>query len=794
MRIAGYGYPTGFFIRREIENRTVYTENEKYGWRFFPRQVARRPLECVLPKQKPENVFRIFVLGGSAAMGDPDPSYSFGRILELLLDSNYPHREFQVINAAMTGINSHVAHQISKDCDDFKPDLFVVYMGNNEVVGPFGTGTVFSKFSKSLALIRFRIWLESTGIGQLLSRLKEKLGKEESALKAWGGMTMFLDHKLRADDPRLGVAREQYRENLQDICNVAAEAGAKTILCTVAVNLESCAPFASKFDPNLSDLRRGKWRGFYEAGIERERSGDFGGALEKYRLAEEIDATYADLLFRIGNCLEALDRSEEALEYYQKACDWDALRFRADSSLNHIIHEITKEEKENDIYLVDFSKTLNKNGGALSTGDNLFYDHVHLNFHGNYLLAKMVFEKVHQAITSGDGSKSPLTESECRRRLAFTRCDQYRIEKLMLQRMSRPPFTAQLDHEEKMSSLVKRLAELEKHTRGPGMDEAVSTYQDAITQHPEDWQIRENFAALLQHTEKAKLEAEQWQKVINLTPHRWERYAKLGQAYARAGDFEKAVRACRKVLDLDPGNAMAHNGLGMAYASRGDKDKAVFHYEKALKVRPGYTDVHHNLGVLFAEQGRYNEAEKHFHELVRLTPGDAEAFYNLALIALDSKKEEKSLQLFKQALERDPGHAFAHYHMAAILAQSNRVKEGIVHYNKALQLRPDWPDPANQLAWLYATHPDERFRNGREAVKLAERACRVTEFKEALYVDTLAAAYAEAGDFEKAIEAAENGLELAESAGRETFARDVRQRIELYNKGRCFRESLAPLP
>lgn len=156
LRIFGYGYPTSFFIK--IKGRDAYTTNPRFGWRFFPSEIARHPEPCYLPARKDANAFRIFVLGSSAAMGMPEPAFSFGRILEMMLRDQYPGIKFEVVNTAMTAINSHVILPIVRECADHGGDLFIIYSGNNEVVGTYGAGTVFQAYSPSLWMIRTGVW------------------------------------------------------------------------------------------------------------------------------------------------------------------------------------------------------------------------------------------------------------------------------------------------------------------------------------------------------------------------------------------------------------------------------------------------------------------------------------------------------------------------------------------------------------------------------------------------------------------------------------------------------------
>ena len=147
LRLGGYGYPTGFFPGPDAGG--TWTTNLPLRMAVLPPQAGPDSAACIF-SAKPAGRVRIFVLGGSAAMGTPDPAFSFGRILAVMLREQYPDVQFEVVNGAMTAINSHVAVEIARDCAAREPDLFVVYMGNNEVIGPYGPGTVFQQWSPSL--------------------------------------------------------------------------------------------------------------------------------------------------------------------------------------------------------------------------------------------------------------------------------------------------------------------------------------------------------------------------------------------------------------------------------------------------------------------------------------------------------------------------------------------------------------------------------------------------------------------------------------------------------------------
>src|SRR5262249_11801475 len=151
-------------------------------------QMARVPAPLCLTQPKPPTTLRICVFGESAAFGDPQPRYGLPRMLQAMLQLRYPGVTFEVVNAAMTGINSHAVLPIARDCGPADADLWVVYMGNNEVVGPFGAGTVFSPQVPPLPLIHAGLALKATRMGEELESLREKFQKPSPEKSEWGGM------------------------------------------------------------------------------------------------------------------------------------------------------------------------------------------------------------------------------------------------------------------------------------------------------------------------------------------------------------------------------------------------------------------------------------------------------------------------------------------------------------------------------------------------------------------------------------------------------------------------------
>ncbi len=181
LRLGGFGYSTGFLLKSANRGEATFVQNNLFGWRFFGPRLARSPESISIPRQKPPDTVRIFVFGESAAYGDPQPRFGLPRMLQALLELRHRDQKFEVVNAAMTGINSHVIRPLARDCAQAHADVWVIYMGNNEVVGPFGAGTVFGNQTTPLPLIRASVSLKATRIGQLLDTLRSQVHKPPAA-------------------------------------------------------------------------------------------------------------------------------------------------------------------------------------------------------------------------------------------------------------------------------------------------------------------------------------------------------------------------------------------------------------------------------------------------------------------------------------------------------------------------------------------------------------------------------------------------------------------------------------
>jgi tetratricopeptide (TPR) repeat protein len=487
LRIFGVGFPTDVTVPCTVQGQLASCYNLFFTAPFFPPGMIKTPQMYAIPTEKPPGTFRIVVLGESAAMGDPEPAFGFSRYLDVMLSERYPSMKFEIVNTGSVAINSHVVLPIAKGLAKYRPDVFIIYSGNNEVVGPYGPGTALTSAGMSLPVIRSSIFYRSTRIGQLLT----KVGTPK---KDWGGMAMFLDKQVRASSPLMKYAYANFESNLRETIAVARNSGARVIVSTVATNLKDCAPFGSLHREGLGADGLRSWSTLVQQGAEQENAGSYAEALKSYRAAANIDDEYAELAFRIARCLEALGDYNAARAYFLRARELDTLRFRADSKINDVNRSVASSSAA--VELVDADAIFAKESPNGIIGSELVYEHVHLTPSGNYLLARAMFLQIAKQLPSDAGhslrAEDVPTQAECERLLSFTKFDRSRVTAEMLRRLQEPPFTNQLNHSDQILRLMMKA---DNSDESP--DDTVAQYQWALARRPDDRILHFNYGVFL---------------------------------------------------------------------------------------------------------------------------------------------------------------------------------------------------------------------------------------------------------------------------------------------------------
>lgn len=561
-------------------------------------------------------------------MGDPDFSFGFCRMLEKMLRFQYPEEQFQVINCAVTAINSNVVLPIARDCAKLRPDVFIIYLGNNEVIGPYGPGTVFAPFLSRLWFIRTSIFINSTKIGQLAGHLRRRLESDKDKIRAWGGLDMFVKNQLPYNDRRLAAVYDHFYENLMDICKAGHRSGAKVFLSTIPTNLKNCAPFGSLHRQDLPLELNNDWNRYYNAGIQLEFSQQFANAIEAYIQSADIDNEFADLHYRLARCYWSIGAYNDALEHFKKARDLDVLRFRADTRINEIIREIAENNTTGGVYLLDAERAFQQKSPHGIPGGNLFYDHVHMNFEGNYLLARLAEAQIIK-IYGINGQRQELSEPECAARLVFTPWDRHRIFRELLGRFNSPPFTNQLDFEESVKAWQAKLDTIRASLQPDNLTEAIETYRYNINRDKGDWVLRNNFGLLLLETGRdPACAAEQFLSVLRLFPYDYLTYNNLGLALCKLGKFEEAIPHFQAALSNKPDYLDARNNMAGALSQLGRSEEAIVLLQESLRICPDNPNLYNNLGAEYLKCGEIEQAVVHLKKALQLNPESASAKNN----------------------------------------------------------------------------------------------------------------------------------------------------------------------
>jgi len=591
--VVGYGFPTTTTIKCKINAKASYRSNTKFAWRFFHPSIARTTDPFVFPASKSKDTYRIFVMGASAAAGMPDGAFCFGRILRVMLHLQYPKTNFEVITPAMPAINSHVVLEIADDCTRYQSDLFIIYLGNNEVVGPYGAGTVFSPLSSNLFLIRLGIVLKAAKLGQLITNLLESAVAGD-APRVWHGMKMFLEKQVRADSTNLGIVYRHFQRNLQDIRRLAFKSGINIIFCMVPTNLKDNPPFASLHRPNLTYAEKKSWDELYQQGI------------------------------------------------------------------NEIIRNVACDRAAEGVYLIDVVRTFEENSPHEIPGEELFYEHVHMNFKGNYLLAGTVFKQVEEILperiklNKADERPFP-TEEECARYLAYTDWGRYKIySKILSDYIKQAPFTNQLYNDQRISQMEQELKALEDFLSPDVLREVEGQYRWAIQQTPSDWWLYFKYGELLEDLGNFDAAARQYRLVLDYMPCHFGAYAKLGLLFGKGGDLDEAITHNLEAVRIYPLFVDAYFNLGFAYHVQGRLDKAVEYYSKAIRLKPDQAKAYNNLGLVLFQQSKVDEAIKTYRNGLILIPDNFDLHYNLGIMLEKQGHRDEALKELRTALQIDP--------------------------------------------------------------------------------------------------------------------------------------------
>ena len=389
LRLAHYGFEYRLF--QYSENKQYLVSNPEVSKRFFNNiDDARLGQQQFIPVEKSANEFRIVILGGSSAVGFPYPTQvSFPRLLEYALKRTYSNRQIRVINLAITAVNSYAFESFAREILQIQPDVVLIYAGHNEYYGAMGVGSsqgiAGNRMIRKLVISSKKLKIVQLTLN-ISHRIKQWFGPKVKDKKG------FMHRMAREQEIMLGSdlferGIHQFRKNMEETISRFSKNGIPVLISEVVSNEKDQQPFMSVLSPGIDSTILAAYLQKAKVAIahhNREK------AISFLKSASRYDSTYAQVQYLLGECYYKEGDFSQARKYYDKARQYDALRFRAPEQINGQIRELAG--KNRNVTLVETESVFRSNATHGIFDKTLFIDHLHPTIKGNILIAKSFYE------------------------------------------------------------------------------------------------------------------------------------------------------------------------------------------------------------------------------------------------------------------------------------------------------------------------------------------------------------------------------------------------------------------
>ena len=582
LRLFQYGGNTALFITAPGEFSDYYKCNPKVGRRFFMNQSSiPDPPNDIYFKEKPENGYRIFVLGGSTTAGYPyGNNIMFTRILHRRLADAIPDKHIEVVNTATAAINSYTLLDFMDEILKKKPDTILIYAGHNEFYGALGVASTetMGKFRSLIKIIlklrRYKTFLLLRNTIWQLRRRVDKLFRRRSVMDPSATLMerLVAEQNIPFDSSVFDAGKEQFKENIREILKKAKKAAVPVIISELVSNVRDQSPFVSV-------------------------------QTDKYPPAERV--------YELARSMDAEGKFKEAKQQYYTAKDLDALRFRAPEEFNEIIHRVAGEY---DAIIVPMKAYFEAASPEGIIGNHLMLEHLHPNVDGYFVMADAFFQTMHEnGMIVSDWDKERIRPaSQYRYSWGVTDLDSLYGNLRIRILKGGWPFRPK-------SAPNRALVDYHAATKAESL--AVKVWNDR------SYTLERGHVEMAEHYEKQRkydLAYKEYNALICLTPMNASPYMGAANMLIKQGNLESAFPYLYKSLTLEE-SGFANKWAGQILLKNNKVKEALLYLEKAYEFESRDPQLLYNLSGAYALSAQYQKAMDRLNELYKISPNFPEA-------------------------------------------------------------------------------------------------------------------------------------------------------------------------
>ena len=629
LRLFGYGdsYPLAKIVQTDKGER--YEINSDVTRRYFDLkdEIIPQAMNDRFDKQRRENSLRVICVGGSTTAGFPyDVNATFPFQLQFRLRNALLDHHVEVINLGISAVNSFTVLDLMPEILDLQPDVLIIYMGHNEFYGAYGAGSSqFLSNNRNLIFLHF-FFKKNLRLYQLLENIIKSTGQFFSRPSENVSLmqTLARDREIRKTSDVYKMAAQNFSTNLNEIVSLAKEKEVKIFVSNLVSNLKDHQPFRSSFAKNINEQDTSFIKELLTKTKTELNDSLFNQAKSALKELFEIDTTYALSHFYAGKVSLLLADTLDALKHFEKARDYDVLRFRAPGFFNRVIKEIAKR---NDVSFVDMEKIFKASSPSGIPGNNLFFEHLHPNFDGYRLMAQTFFEAMRKVqvisppkpIVYQDTLLSPkniknILSGYRRQKGSVTDLD-LEIGNLRNQVLTnRWPFLNTEEGFQIKSTIqpiiIGRLA--------------YSFLKNEISWHEAHYQLAEYYIG-----QKDYMSAYHELRAVNLSFYEnWVPHMKLGDLALLEENFAKAIQWYKSALDKNRQDQNLMIKLGQAYALAKQFDKSLQFLKMGLArdlKKPIFSDfqkanIYYFMALSYANKKNFKEAFNEVDNALKFNP------------------------------------------------------------------------------------------------------------------------------------------------------------------------------